>query len=274
MRHNFKKIFGQNFLRSERFVEKLIAPLECSEGDLVIEIGPGDGIVTNMLLERNVNVVSIDVDFDLIPKLIKRFEGRKNFHIIHEDFLQVNIDSVIDDAVEKFGLKDFRIFFTGSLPYNISKSIISIVLEHNSYSEKYTITSASFIVQDEVAKLYSAKSPKNTLLATTSRIYSRTKKFESIPPTQFFPKPKVSGGIVFFDLLEKPKVSIEILNDFKKLLKIGYILTRKTVYNNLRNSKKFDSSKLTEVLEPYGLKVRATELELEDWIDIYKKLTL
>ncbi len=263
-RHNFKKQFGQNFLKNNRFVNLLINPLNISEGDFVIEIGPGDGMVTRELLDRGATVLSIEVDTELIPKLIKKFEG-ENFYIENTDILEVNFDEVL----EKYDVKTSNVKIIGSLPYNISKDIIMLLLQYNSKGN-IKISSMCFIVQDEVAKSYITQPPKMTLLSARTNLYSKLKKFESVPTGQFEPRPKVAGGILFIEPFSEIDNNIK---EIEKLIAIGFSSPRKTLLNNLRNSNKY--SNILEVLQGMNLSetIRPSELNIEQWKELNNKLT-
>jgi len=264
--HKFKKQFGQNFLRSNRFPDKLVKYLNIAETDTVIEIGPGEGVLTNLLLPTNSKILSVEVDYSLLPKLIKRFSEKSNFNLINEDFLQVDLSKIL----EKYQSGE-EIKFAGSLPYNISKKIILKILKFNLSQSKYKVRKMAFIVQEEVAVDYASKAPKASLLSNLTHLYANLKKEESIPKTQFHPVPQVNGGI----LVIEPKESMT--QDYEKiehLMKIGFVSPRKTLSNNLRNSTKWSTKDINAILSGLGVneKARASELSLEQWIELHKLL--
>lgn len=270
--HKFKKQFGQNFLRGDKFAKALIEPLKITQDDLVIEIGPGDGMVTKKLLETGAKTIAIDVDYDVIPKLIKKFGKEPNFRLVHKDILKVNLLKIVEEFAELETDNDFfNIKITGSLPYNISKEIISRLLFINIAEEKINIEAMSFIVQDEVSKSYSAKPPKATFLGMTTALISTVKKLQSIPASQFYPRPKVDGGILFI----KPKdTEQKEFEKIKKLLKIGFSSPRKTLRNNLVNSKKYSVKSIDAAflkLE-FSDNKRASEVEMDEWAELEKML--
>ncbi|MEP7104118.1 MAG: 16S rRNA (adenine(1518)-N(6)/adenine(1519)-N(6))-dimethyltransferase RsmA [Candidatus Dojkabacteria bacterium] len=274
IKHNFKKFYGQNFLKNTRFAERLIAGLELKAGETVIEIGPGDGMVTNLLLQKDAKVICIEVDYDLIPNLIKRFGDNPNFHIVHQDVLEANFDEIL----KKFeaGIK-FKV--VGSLPYNISKPIINKLINYKIGTDKdkqlaagkSQLISMSFIVQDEVAKDYVASAPKATFLSNYVRLFCDVRKFESIPAQQFYPMPKVNGGIVYFEFRNEPKKNFE---EIRKFLRIGFTSPRKTLARNLKNSNKWKSEDIDKAFVELGLgeKVRPAEIDTEMWMKLFETL--
>ncbi|MFS8131077.1 MAG: ribosomal RNA small subunit methyltransferase A, partial [Candidatus Dojkabacteria bacterium] len=240
--------------------------LEIKPGDTVVEIGPGDGMVTNLLLNKEANVICIEVDYDLIPNLIRRFGDNPNFHIVHKDVLDVNYDELL----EKFGVEgSFKV--TGSLPYNISKVIIRKLIEYTLVTKKFNLHGMSFILQDEVAKDYVAAAPKASFLSNYVRLFAEVKKFESIPAQQFYPMPKVNGGIVYLEMKKPVKDYAEI----QKLIKTGFASPRKTLLRNLKNSTKYTPEVLDKAYKELGLisTVRPAEIETDMWIKLYEKLT-
>jgi 16S rRNA (adenine1518-N6/adenine1519-N6)-dimethyltransferase len=266
--HNFKKQFGQNFLKGSKFVDKLIAPLEITENDFVLEIGPGDGAVTSRLIKSNALVTSVEIDYELVVSLIKRFGNEENFKIIHKDILSVNLNEIFREYSKGKTIK-----VVGSLPYNISKKIIEIFIKYN-YSvldSDNKIMKMAFLVQEEVAKSYNARPPVATFLSNWIRLYANVKKSESIPAVQFFPKPKVNGGI----LVIEPKAEVsENVENVSKLLRIGFSMPRKTLAKNLKNSQKWDTFKVDDTLKKLNFKdkVRPSEVEFEDWYKLEKLL--
>jgi 16S rRNA (adenine1518-N6/adenine1519-N6)-dimethyltransferase len=261
MAHQFKKQFGQNFLRNSRFAKALLEAAQIEAGDTVIEIGPGDGRVTRELLERGCKVIAIEVDYDLVVSLIKEFNHSPGFEIIHQDVLTVSIP----DLNAKYGLeKGYKVI--GSLPYNISKQIIAKFIDCDPLP-----TCMAFIVQEEVAQTYVAAAPKASFLSNWTRLRAEVKKGLSIPNTQFFPVPKVNGAI----LIIKPLNQAE-RGEFTKLdrlLRIGFSSPRKTLRNNLNAISTLPREKLDKVLQELKIeKQRAGELTVAGWKELNKTL--
>jgi 16S rRNA (adenine1518-N6/adenine1519-N6)-dimethyltransferase len=264
--HNFKKQFGQNFLKGSKFVDKLITPLEITENDFVLEIGPGDGAVTSRLLKSKALVTSIEIDYELIVSLIKRFGKEENFKIIHEDILSVNLNEVFKEYSQGRTIK-----VVGSLPYNISKKIIAVFIKynHSALDKNSKIIKMAFLVQEEVSKNYNARAPVATFLSNWIRLYADVRKSESIPATQFFPKPKVNGGIL---VIEPKSEIVENAEEISKLLRIGFSTPRKTLAKNLKNARKWEATKIDAAFKKLNFKdkIRPSELEFEDWYELEK----
>lgn len=226
-KHSFQKKWGQNFLRNDRFAKLLVEAANISAEDVVVEIGPGDGRVTNLLLATGAKVLAIEVDYSLLANLIKRFGNNENFQLINKNILETDVIS----ELEKLGWgNNFKV--VGSLPYNISKIIIERLI-----TNKIQPQICSFIVQEEVAQDYSAKLPKASFLSNWVQLYADVKKLESIPKSQFVPAPKVNGGIL--QIIPHKKYSEEEIKEISKIIRVAFSNPRKTLWNNLRNIEPF-----------------------------------
>lgn len=264
--HNFKKKFGQNFLKTDKFSKILFNSVKHSEELTYVEIGPGDGAVTKNFLEAGLNVIAIEVDYDLIPKLLRRFHGVTNFDLINESVLDVNLKAELD---KRNANKNIVVY--GSLPYNISKKIIEILMDFSLKSE-YTISEMSFIVQEEVAKDYCAKAPKGSFLGAISEQLYSVRKLQSIPAREFFPVPKVNGGILHFTnkMLENENSVRAAIEEVKNTITIAFSSPRKTLYNNLRNASKYDQDKVKQIFKEFQISetARASEVPYNLWVPI------
>lgn len=256
-RHKFKKALGQNFLRSDRFAIELVNTVAPEFDELIIEVGPGDGRVTRIALETGAQVVCIEVDYSLIPKLIAKFRDYENFELIHESVLDVDITEVLKQFPD---IRNYKVI--GSLPYNISKQIIRKFL-----TLEQPPSQMAFIVQEEVAKAYVAKPPKATFLSSWVQIFANAKKRLSIPKTQFFPTPKVNGAILELN----PNTNLDKNSKaIAKVMKVGFTSPRKTLRNNFLSTWHERTEQLDMMWEQVGLseKARAAELEFNTWVHI------
>lgn len=261
-KHDFQKKWGQNFLRGDRYAQELVKAADVQKGDIVVEIGPGDGRVTNLLLQAGAKVLSIEVDYSLLPKLLKRFGDNKDFQLIHQDILQTDV--VVE--VEKLGWGNkFKV--VGSLPYNISKKIIEQLI-----TAQVQPVICAFIVQEEVAQDYAAKAPKASSLSNWVQLYAQAKKMLSIPKQQFHPAPKVNGGIL--QLIPHKNYDENTIQIMQKIIRVGFSSPRKTLWNNLRSLPELNKLSAAEFQEKFGFNefVRPAELELSQWQGLVDKL--
>lgn len=251
MAHHFKKQYGQNFLRSARFTQALVDAVEPQAGDTIIEIGPGEGHITGLLLEVVEKVISIEVDYSLIPGLIKKYGEQTKFELINEDIMKVDIDQITQG-------KPYKVI--GSLPYNISKLIISKFL-----TAPHPPTQMAFIIQEEVAWEYNALPPKATFLSNWIRLFADVKKAISIPASQFYPKPKVNGAIL--TIKTKEVTDKEVTAQKYQMIKVAFASPRKTLRNNLNAANIWDKDKVNQAWTELNLPetLRPAEAEPETW---------
>lgn len=261
-KHDFQKKWGQNFLRGDRYAQGLVKSANVEKGDVVVEIGPGDGRVTNLLLQAGAKVLAIEVDYSLLPKLLKRFGDNQDFQLIHQDILQTDVVA----EVEKLGWGNkFKV--VGSLPYNISKKIIEQLI-----TAPIQPIVCAFIVQEEVAQDYAAKAPKASSLSNWVQLHAQAKKMLSIPKQQFHPAPKVNGGIL--QLIPHKNFDQTTIQSLQKIIRLGFSSPRKTLWNNLKSLPALNSLTATEFHDKFGISefTRPAELELSQWQAIVDKL--
>lgn len=257
--HNFKKWFGQNFLRDVKYIIDFLFVAEIKKDNLVLEIGPGNGVLTEYLVEEAGEVIVVEIDDELIPVLQEKFANYDNFKLVHGDILKINLDKVVKD-------KDYKV--VGALPYNISKKIIQLFLESENPP-----TDMTFIIQKEVAYKYSDAAPKASFLSMYAQLYSDVEFIAPIPLSAFEPQPKVDGAIIQFRDIQA-RFSKEDTLAIRKFIKLGYSAPRKKLSKNLANYD-YDKDKVEQVLEAklnLTKTARASELELADWIELYNSL--
>lgn len=248
--HYFKKSLGQNFLKSKASVRDLLSAAKLESNDLVIEIGPGQGALTEELVKLTNKIILIEKDVNLIDYLTPKYPQAQ---IINADFLEVDLSKLTDG-------KSYKV--VGSLPYNVSKKIIRLLLTAQNPPEII-----SLIIQKEVAKQYSAKPPKANLLSNFAVIYSDVNLGKVIDARSFFPIPKVDGQIIIFKNIRPKVVSPEKLWSF---VRTGFSSPRKILAGNLRA---YDKTRVQETLQEMDLSltIRAGELTLENWIELARK---
>jgi len=257
MKIHFKKQFGQNFLINSKYIMNLVDSLHLEDNDTVLEIGPGHGAVTEILLNRCRKVMTVEIDDDFVEYLNNRFRSyvlNQRLQIIHKDILYLNIPEIIRD-------KNYKA--VGSLPYNISKKIIRNFIESN---KRPLIM--SFIVQKEVALDYTAIPPKATFLSNFIKIFCRAKFIKVVPKECFKPEPKVDGAIIYF---EARKYIMKDYDKFIRFLKSSFLNPRKMLVNNLSAIYRIEKEELRKFLEKIDINqnIRASELEFNRWISLY-----
>lgn len=255
--HNFKKKFGQNFITSTPYILKTIDRLELKDDDTVLEIGPGDGRFTEAIIEKVQKMNMVEIDYDLIEYLNTKFEDQSSkFKIFNEDIMNFELS--------RYKGKKYKVF--GALPYNISKMIIKKFLEAEHKPELMV-----FVIQKEVAKDYTTEAPRSMFLYNFANCYSDTKYEFTIPKDLFHPKPKVDGGVLSFKNFGFKFDDIEDSEQLVKFIKNGFRNPRKKLLNTLKSIyKETEWKELLSKLE-FNDNIRAAELELEQWVELYRQ---
>ncbi|MCI8519586.1 MAG: ribosomal RNA small subunit methyltransferase A [Clostridia bacterium] len=221
------KALGQNFLINEEVIDKAIKASSISKSELVIEIGPGLGTLTEKLAENVGKVICIELDKKMIGILKDRFLLYNNVELINGDILELDLNEII----EKSGYSSAKI--VANLPYYITTPIIMKVLEGKAKLDSITV-----MVQKEVADRLCAKTGARDAGAITYAVeyYSNAKKIVNVPKESFVPIPNVESEVI---MLEVVKNKFENVKDEKKLfeiIKYAFMQRRKTLTNALENA--------------------------------------
>lgn len=261
------KLLGQNFLVDKAVLGKIVAAAEISEGDNILEIGPGLGTLTCALLEAGAKVLAIEKDKKLAGVLRDLFGANKNLKIISADFVIYGSPT----SIKEVGLQAENLCYkvVSNLPYYITSPVIRKIL---SWREKPEL--AVFLVQKEVAERICEKPGQMSFISILTQFYGETEIRAVIKPSSFWPKPKVDSAILKIIPREKTKISESEENELWRLVKVGFSSRRKTLANNLSAGFHIPRAKIEEILKPLGFneKVRAQELRVEEWVRLVKKL--
>ena len=263
------KSLGQNFLVDDNVVKSIVDSADISNEDLVIEIGPGLGTLTNELLQRAKKVIAIELDTRMIRILEDRFSLYNNLEIINEDVLKVDLNTIIKNEKNNNGIKSAKI--VANLPYYITTPIIMKLLEDKSDFESITV-----MIQKEVAdRLCEIPGGKLSGAITYSvYYYAEAKEVLKVPNTSFIPAPEVDSEVINLKIRLEPPVQADEKKLFK-IIKYAFMQRRKTLTNALSKCDLFkDKEHLRTILSELGIneKVRGEELSLQDFANIVNKL--
>lgn len=269
-KYNIKanKSLGQNFLINDEAINKIIESSNVESEDLIIEIGPGLGTLTNELLKKAGKVICIELDSKMVNILKDRFKLFNNFEIINQDVLKVDLNELIQKEIETKKIKKAKI--VANLPYYITTPIIMKLLE-----EKLNLESITVMIQKEVAdRLIAVPGSKNTGAITYSvYYYAEAEAIMEVPKESFIPAPEVTSKVIKLNIRKAPPVEIENEKLMFKIIKNAFMQRRKTLLNSLTNSKIFkDKEYGIKVLENIGLdsNIRAENLKIEDYANLAK----
>ena len=264
---NANKNLGQNFLIDEQVVENIIEAAKISKEDVVIEIGPGLGTLTNKLLEKAKKVIAIELDNKMINILKDRFLLYNNFILVNEDVLKINFEKLINEQnIEKNTIK-----IVANLPYYITTPIIMKLLE-----EKVPAKSITVMIQKEVAdRLTAIPGEKETGTITYCvYYYCEPQKIMVVPNNSFIPAPQVSSEVITLNIRNSAPVQLKDEKRFFQIIKASFMQRRKTLINGLANSGIASKEQIKEVLNSLGLpeNIRGENLKIEQFAEIANKL--
>lgn len=262
-----KKKFGQNFLVDENVLDNIVNGSDITSKDVVIEIGPGLGNLTEKLLEKAGKVIAFEIDKDMCEILENRFQNVSNFILLNEDILKVDIKEVLN----KYKVENEKVKLVANLPYYITTPIMFKIFENTNCIDSMTI-----MVQKEVADRIVAKTKSKDygVLTINTKFYGEATKLFDVPNNAFVPAPNVTSAVVKIAIWQRYFVSNK--ETLFKLVKASFAQRRKKLINSLENSNVFDVTKteLKSILENNGIteNARAEEIELETYINVANEL--
>ncbi|MBQ6660443.1 MAG: 16S rRNA (adenine(1518)-N(6)/adenine(1519)-N(6))-dimethyltransferase RsmA [Lachnospiraceae bacterium] len=267
-RFMFQKKFGQNFLIDPHVLAKIIDAAGVTGDDVVLEIGPGIGTMTQALCEQAKEVVAVEIDRNLIPILTEdTCRDYTNLTIINEDVLKVDIEQV----AREHGGRPLKV--VANLPYYITTPIIMGLLEKRAPVESVTV-----MVQKEVAERMQAGpgSKDYGALSLAVQYYADSYIAAYVPPNCFMPRPGVGSAVIRLTLREKPPVEATDESMLFAVIRAAFAQRRKTLVNGLGNSPEVPCTKeeATAVLEELGLPagVRGETLTMEQFAAIANRI--
>lgn len=267
--HHPSKRFGQNFLTDQRVIQRIVEALGPTADETIIEIGPGQGALTAPLLEKAGRLLAIEFDRNLIPLLTDRFSHKKNFTLIEDDALVIDVCSVIRPAQ--------RARVVANLPYNIGTAILQRLIE-----QRACLSEMVLMLQKEVGERITAGpgSAERGYLSVFVQAYCETEKLFDVAPHAFRPAPKVWSSVLRLKLRERVAAEVRDEKLLWRIVSAGFAQRRKTILNNLRNA----PSPLQEIVKSNGgasivlcraevdLQRRAETLSLEEWARIARAM--
>jgi 16S rRNA (adenine1518-N6/adenine1519-N6)-dimethyltransferase len=262
-----KRILGQNFLWDKNIAKKIVSLLNVVEGDLVLEIGFGKGILSENLIQYPIHYIGIEIDkrvFEYASKIFAQ-NSTARIQLLNQDFLTIDLEAIF----KEFGKK---LKVIGNIPYNLTSPILFKLIESHLYLEK-----AVLMVQKEVAKrLVGTSNTKeygimSVLLAAVSDV---KKKFD-VAPSCFSPKPKITSSVLEIEFHNKYGLQLDDIRELKRIVKVAFSRRRKILQNTLFAQCQFVFERMNHseinFIESIKSK-RAEELSLNDYLLILKFL--
>lgn len=258
----FKKSLGQNFLNDKNVINKIVESADIDKNTLVIEIGPGGGAITKLIVPKARYALLYEADRRLEKYLNELLKEEDNFNIIIGDFLKANVFE--DVKVISYD----KLYVVANLPYYITTPIIMKFIEEDILPDKFVI-----MVQKEVAYRLAANvgSRDYGSLTVFLNYYYDIKKLFDVSRNCFTPKPNVDSAIIEMSL-KRDRLDVTDIELFNKLVRDSFLYKRKTLRNNLKG---YNLEVIEKVLKKYGfdLSVRAENLELNIFLEIANELS-
>ena len=256
------KRLGQHFLRDQRIIHRIIEALAPRSDETIVEIGPGTGALTSVLVERAARLIAIEFDNKLTPLLNERFGGSTNFKLLMADALTV------DFCAEILPARSARL--VANLPYNISTAILQRLIAQRVCFEEMVVMLQREVVERVLAP---AGTSDRGFISVLVEAYCEAEKLFDVAPGAFRPPPKVWSSVM--RLRFRPRINADVKDEalLWETVSAGFAQKRKTILNNLRNA----SGRLQEVLKRNGgasivlckaqveLQRRAETLTIEEW---------
>ena len=266
----FQKRFGQNFLIDTRVLDKIISASGITKDDMILEVGPGIGTMTQYLCESARKVVAVEIDKNLIPILendtLKEYD---NVRVINEDILKLDINKLVEEENDGKPIK-----VVANLPYYITTPLIMGLFESHVPIESITI-----MVQKEVAdRMQVGPGTKDYgALSLAVQYYAKPEIIANVPPNCFMPRPNVGSAVIKLTRHEQVPVEVKDEKLMFKLIRAAFNQRRKTLQNSINNSPELSLSKdqVVEALDKMGLSqtIRGEALSLEQFAELANHLS-
>ena len=246
-----KRPLGQNFLIDPSIAQNIIQLANIQPNEHVVEIGPGKGVLTQLLIQQADSLTAIELDPKLCRELQNRFSGSPAFKLIEGDAAKFD-----------YGSMGTELNIVSNLPYYAATHIMKKLIHYRSH-----IHSMTLMLQKEVAERIINKDGKWSKLSVMCNFYATPEYLFTVSKSSFLPEPKVESAVIKFKIKTPPQIDQQ---KFWQLVKVGFSSKRRTLINNLASGLKIEKEKAKEILENVGLdqKIRAEKLEIEDWINL------
>lgn len=255
------KRLGQNFLISQKTLQKIIQAANLSPKDIVLEIGPGLGILTQTLAQRVKKVIAIEKDKKIGQALKEILRDYQNVEIIVADALKIENS--------KLNLENYKLI--ANLPYYITSPVIRMFLESKNPPREMIL-----LIQKEVAQRICAKPPKMNLLAVSVQFYSQPKIIAPVSKKAFWPQPKVDSAIIKIvpHSIVIARGAKQSPDKFFKVVKAGFASPRKQLINNLSQKLNLSREEIKRALFECNLdiQIRAANLSVDDWKNLLQAI--
>ena len=265
-----KKRLGQHFLVDEAVLEHILSAAKLDPGDIVVEVGAGLGILTDVLAKQGARVIAVELDYKLVALLKKRLAAFPKVKIVHADILKITPQRLLQNNLSASELaRGYKVI--ANLPYYITSPVLRHFLEARPRPSEMVV-----MVQKEVGEAIAAAPGKMSLISVKTQFYSKPAIISYVPAASFYPPPKVKSVILHLDVYSQPPIEVSDVAGFFDIVMHGFSSPRKQLRNSLAHSLQIPTSLVTSLLKQAGIdaKRRAETLSLEEWRELWLTFTL
>lgn len=253
-----KKSLGQHWLKDEKYLEAMCDAGLVHEHDVVLEIGPGLGTLTEKLFKKRARVIAVEKDEQLASDLQHKFSDSGDYvQIVSGDILEFDLTRLPSD---------YKV--VANIPYYLTSNLMRVLSESKNPPKLIAL-----LVQKEVAERIAARPGEMSLLSVSTQAYYEPHLEEVVPARFFTPPPKVDSQIVQLTRRFEPAFSSLPSKDFFRVVKAGFSSRRKTLENSLSGGMQMEKDRTRQILEQAGINpsARPQDLSLEDWVKLAKQ---
>jgi len=265
-----RKGLGQHFLIDGEVLELITSAAELAPVDLIVEVGPGLGVLTKELARQAGGVIAIELDNKLAALLRQTLASLDNVTIINEDVLQIEPATLLEEQKARFpqAINSYKV--VANLPYYITSPVLRHFLEATAKPQTMIV-----MVQKEVAEAIVAKPGQMSLLSVSVQLYGEPRIISYVPAQSFYPAPEVDSAILRIDLYPQPAVAVTDEGSFFELVRAGFAAPRKQIVNSLAQGLGLSKGEVLSLLERADIasQRRAETLTLEEWARLWRVFT-
>ncbi len=258
-----RKRLGQHFLVDGKVLKQILSAAEISPQDVIVEVGPGLGIMTAELARRAGWVIAVELDDNLAALLKQTLASFKNVAIINKDILKIDPASLL--AKPEIPSGKYKV--VANLPYYITSPVLRHFLEASVKPERMIV-----MVQKEVARQIVAKPGERSVLTVAVQFYGKPSIVSYVPARAFYPAPEVDSAILRIDVYSQPPVPVTDEKSFFELVRAGFTAPRKQIANSLAQGSGLPKDEVRLLLAKSSIapQRRAETLTLEEWAKLWQ----
>jgi 16S rRNA (adenine1518-N6/adenine1519-N6)-dimethyltransferase len=262
--HRAKKSLGQNFLKSKKALSDIVSAAKIEAGDIILEVGPGKGILTEELLKKAGKVIAIEKDESLVSMLQEKFAGE-----IENGKLEIIAGDILDFDPKRFKFQASSYKVVANIPYYITGQFLRNFLSSENYPSLMVL-----LLQKEVVKRIVASDKKESILSMSVKAYGAPDYIDTVQARYFSPEPKVDSAIIAIRNISKAFFNTISEEKFFEVMKAGFAHKRKMLLGNLKESNVDSRENLEKIFVKCDIKenARAEDLKLEDWKRLIENL--